>query len=40
MPSYKNGSAYDDLSVGPGYGAIDINWKIIIFFFIIAWLMG
>ena len=39
MPSYKNGSAYDDLSVSPGMD-IDINWKIIIFFFIIAWLMG
>ncbi len=40
MPShYKNGSAYDDLSVSPG-ADIKINWDIIIFILVIAKLMG
>ena len=39
MPSYKNGSAYDDVATSPG-NDIKINWEIIIFILVIAKLMG
>ena len=35
MPSYKNGSAYDDVATSPG-NDIKINWDIVIVMIVFA----